>query len=264
MEPLARADGFRVRADADANWSMKSSRRSTPKSRRRATCACKILPRAEAFAIPDLIRTKINLVPEGIPEIRTLEIVGLDLQADGGTHVANTREVGHMRITRLQEQGRHQQAHLRGNRGRMTFLSSAYERFVAVFRPGAAARAVSRHRGDRAAQPDPECLQRRLGHAGAKSAAAGGDCRRGVIIVGKMDAEERGHWLGLLLPSIGALVLAVTVLPQYRAAAVRRRRSAGWWRGRSSFARAGRWNIRRRSSTCARANTPKRSSRWTA
>ena len=65
----------------------------------------KILPRAEAFAIPDLIRTKINLVPEGIPEIRTLEIVGLDLQADGGTHVANTREVGHMRISDYKSKG---------------------------------------------------------------------------------------------------------------------------------------------------------------
>ena len=50
----------------------------------------RILPRAEAFQIPDLIRTKINLLPEGIQEIRTVEIVGLDLQADGGTHVANT------------------------------------------------------------------------------------------------------------------------------------------------------------------------------
>jgi misacylated tRNA(Ala) deacylase len=55
-----------------------------------------ILPREEAFQIPDLIRTKINLLPEGITEVRTVEIVGLDLQADGGTHVANTREVGQM------------------------------------------------------------------------------------------------------------------------------------------------------------------------
>jgi misacylated tRNA(Ala) deacylase len=65
----------------------------------------RILPRAEAFAIPDLIRTKINLVPEGIPEIRTVEIVGLDLQADGGTHVANTREVGHLRISDYKSKG---------------------------------------------------------------------------------------------------------------------------------------------------------------
>jgi misacylated tRNA(Ala) deacylase len=65
----------------------------------------KILPRAEAFAIPDLIRTKINLLPEGITEVRTVEIVGLDLQADGGTHVANTREVGQIRISDYKSKG---------------------------------------------------------------------------------------------------------------------------------------------------------------
>jgi misacylated tRNA(Ala) deacylase len=65
-----------------------------------------VLPREEAFAIPDLIRTKINLLPEGIQEIRTIEIVGLDLQADGGTHVANTREVGTIRVTGYESKGR--------------------------------------------------------------------------------------------------------------------------------------------------------------
>ena len=65
-----------------------------------------VLPRAEAFAIPDLIRTKINLLPEGIEEIRTIEIVGLDLQADGGTHVANTSEVGGIRVTGYESKGR--------------------------------------------------------------------------------------------------------------------------------------------------------------
>ncbi len=65
-----------------------------------------VLPRDEAFAIPDLIRTKINLLPEGITEIRTIEIVGLDLQADGGTHVANTREVGQIRVTGYESKGR--------------------------------------------------------------------------------------------------------------------------------------------------------------
>jgi misacylated tRNA(Ala) deacylase len=64
-----------------------------------------ILPRDEAFKIPDLIRTKINLLPEGITEVRTVEIVGLDLQADGGTHVANTREVGRMRIADYKSKG---------------------------------------------------------------------------------------------------------------------------------------------------------------
>jgi len=64
-----------------------------------------ILPRAEAFQIPDLIRTKINLLPEGIQEVRTVEIVGLDLQADGGTHVRNTREVGRVRVADYKSKG---------------------------------------------------------------------------------------------------------------------------------------------------------------
>lgn len=66
----------------------------------------RILPRAEAFQIPDLIRTKINLLPEGITEVRIVEIAGLDLQADGGTHVANTREVGTIRVTDYQSKGK--------------------------------------------------------------------------------------------------------------------------------------------------------------
>jgi len=65
-----------------------------------------VLPRADAFAIPDLIRTKVNLLPEGIDEIRTIEIVGLDLQADGGTHVSNTSEVGGIRVTGYESKGR--------------------------------------------------------------------------------------------------------------------------------------------------------------
>ncbi len=66
----------------------------------------KILPREEAFQIPDLIRTKINLLPEGITQVRTVEIVGLDLQADGGTHVANTREIGCVRVVDYKSKGR--------------------------------------------------------------------------------------------------------------------------------------------------------------
>jgi misacylated tRNA(Ala) deacylase len=66
----------------------------------------KILPREEAFKIPDLIRTKINLLPTGIPEVRTVEIVGLDLQADGGTHVASTGEVGRMKIVDYKSKGK--------------------------------------------------------------------------------------------------------------------------------------------------------------
>ncbi|MEO7117556.1 MAG: alanyl-tRNA editing protein [Candidatus Limnocylindrales bacterium] len=66
----------------------------------------RVLPRDEAFAIPDLIRTKINLLPPGITEVRIVEIEGLDLQADGGTHVANTSEVGQIRVTGYESKGR--------------------------------------------------------------------------------------------------------------------------------------------------------------
>ena len=66
----------------------------------------KILPREEAFQIPDLIRTKINLLPPEISQIRTLELAGLDLQADGGTHVHNTREVGRMRVVDYKSKGK--------------------------------------------------------------------------------------------------------------------------------------------------------------
>jgi misacylated tRNA(Ala) deacylase len=65
-----------------------------------------VLPRDEAYAIPDLIRTKINLLPAGIEEVRTIEIVGLDLQADGGTHVARTSEIGQVRVAGYESKGR--------------------------------------------------------------------------------------------------------------------------------------------------------------
>jgi len=66
----------------------------------------KILPREEAFQIPDLIRTKINLLPPEIQEIRTVELVGLDLQADGGTHVKNTVEVGSVKVVDYKSKGK--------------------------------------------------------------------------------------------------------------------------------------------------------------
>lgn len=65
-----------------------------------------LLPRAAAFAIPDLIRTKINLLPPGIETVRVVEIVGLDLQADGGTHVARTAEIGGLRVIGTRSKGR--------------------------------------------------------------------------------------------------------------------------------------------------------------
>jgi len=68
--------------------------------------AVRILPREEAFQIPDLIRTKINLLPEAIQEVRVVEIENLDLQADGGTHVANTSEVGTIRVADYKSKGK--------------------------------------------------------------------------------------------------------------------------------------------------------------
>ena len=64
------------------------------------------LTRAEADQVPDLIRTKINLLPPNIQKIRTIDIHGLDLQADGGTHVANTREVGVIKVVGHESKGR--------------------------------------------------------------------------------------------------------------------------------------------------------------
>ena len=64
------------------------------------------LTRAEADQVPDLIRTKINLLPPNIQEIRTIDIKGLDMQADGGTHVANTREVGGIKVVGHESKGR--------------------------------------------------------------------------------------------------------------------------------------------------------------
>jgi misacylated tRNA(Ala) deacylase len=64
------------------------------------------LPREEAFQIPDLIRTKINLLPDAIKQVRVVEIEGLDLQADGGTHVRNTAEVGKIRVVDYKSKGK--------------------------------------------------------------------------------------------------------------------------------------------------------------
>ena len=64
------------------------------------------LPRAEAVLDEDLVRTKVSLVPETVPEIRVVEIVGLDKQADGGTHVVSTSEVGRIRVVKTESKGK--------------------------------------------------------------------------------------------------------------------------------------------------------------
>lgn len=64
------------------------------------------LPRAEAFAIPDIIRTATNLVPETVEVVRLVDIKGLDVQADGGTHVASTKWIGELEIAKIENKGR--------------------------------------------------------------------------------------------------------------------------------------------------------------
>ncbi|MEO8293773.1 MAG: alanyl-tRNA editing protein [Actinomycetota bacterium] len=66
----------------------------------------RFLPRAEALADPDLIRTKVNLIPEHVDPIRVIDIEGIDRQADGGTHVRSTAEVGTVRVVKTESKGR--------------------------------------------------------------------------------------------------------------------------------------------------------------
>jgi misacylated tRNA(Ala) deacylase len=64
------------------------------------------VPRASAVLDADLIRTKVSLIPESVQEIRVVDIVGLDIQADGGTHVRSTREVGTFRVVKTESKGK--------------------------------------------------------------------------------------------------------------------------------------------------------------
>jgi misacylated tRNA(Ala) deacylase len=65
-----------------------------------------LLPRAEALADHDLIRTKVNLIPESVDPIRVIDIEGIDKQADGGTHVRSTGEVGRVRVVKTENKGK--------------------------------------------------------------------------------------------------------------------------------------------------------------
>ncbi|MEU5867202.1 MULTISPECIES: alanyl-tRNA editing protein [unclassified Nonomuraea] len=66
----------------------------------------RVLPRREAFEIPDIIRTATNLVPEAVQDVRIVDIVGLDTQADGGTHVASTKQIGRIKVAKIESKGR--------------------------------------------------------------------------------------------------------------------------------------------------------------
>src|SRR5690606_29082604 len=66
----------------------------------------RVLPREEALALPDIIRTQANLIPPDEQEIRIVDIVGLDVQADGGTHVASTSQVGKVSVVKVESKGK--------------------------------------------------------------------------------------------------------------------------------------------------------------
>jgi misacylated tRNA(Ala) deacylase len=68
--------------------------------------AVKVLPREDALALPDIIRTQSNLIPADEKEIRIVDIVGLDVQADGGTHVASTAQIGKVQVLKVESKGK--------------------------------------------------------------------------------------------------------------------------------------------------------------
>ena len=105
MEPLtARMDfdlpevpaGFKETVEAACNAEIAAGRRID----------VRVLPRDEALAIPDIIRTATNLIPPDVPDVRIIDIVGLDQQADGGTHVASTSQVGTIQVIKIENKGK--------------------------------------------------------------------------------------------------------------------------------------------------------------
>ena len=105
MEPLSARmdfdmtevpDGFRERVAEACNAEIAANRAIQVSS----------LPRDQAFQIPDIIRTATNLVPADVEIVRIVDIVGLDTQADGGTHVASTSMIGGIEVTKLENKGR--------------------------------------------------------------------------------------------------------------------------------------------------------------
>jgi misacylated tRNA(Ala) deacylase len=89
-------EGFKDAVEASLNSEIQADRAITSYS----------LPRDEALAIPDVIRTAANLLPPEIEIVRIVDIAGLDVQADGGTHVASTQQVGRMRVTKIENKGK--------------------------------------------------------------------------------------------------------------------------------------------------------------
>ena len=105
MEPLtARMDFNLAEVPAGFKESVESACNAEVLADRRIDV--RVLPRAEAFEIPDIIRTATNLVPVAVTEVRIIDINGLDVQADGGTHVASTKQVGQIEIAKIENKGK--------------------------------------------------------------------------------------------------------------------------------------------------------------
>lgn len=94
FDPLP--DGFAERVEVLVNDEIAADRPIT----------VAFLPRETAVEDEELIRTKVNMIPESVAEIRVVDIVGLDKQADGGTHVASTAAIGSFRITKTESKGK--------------------------------------------------------------------------------------------------------------------------------------------------------------
>jgi len=89
-------DGFKATVEERVNAEVAADR----------AVEVRVLPRAEALEIPDIIRTQTNLIPPDENEVRIVDITGLDTQADGGTHVASTRQIGRVQVTKVENKGR--------------------------------------------------------------------------------------------------------------------------------------------------------------
>src|SRR6201995_5477186 len=89
-------DGFRQAVEDMCNTEIQADRRID----------VRVLPRDEAFALPDIIPTATNLAPPEVKDVRIVDIVGLDQQADGGTHVASTRQVGRIQVVKVENKGK--------------------------------------------------------------------------------------------------------------------------------------------------------------
>jgi misacylated tRNA(Ala) deacylase len=105
MEPLSARMDFDL-AEVPPDFKERVAERVNEEIARDRPIEVRTLPRDEAFAIPDIIRTATNLLPPDIEVVRIIDIVGLDTQADGGTHVASTAMVGRVEVTKMENKGR--------------------------------------------------------------------------------------------------------------------------------------------------------------